>query len=81
VPSILVPYPYAADDHQTKNAAIFDKAGAGIMIKETDLSPEELTLQVGRLVQDKEHHAKMQSAARTMAHPRAASAIADALEG
>ena len=81
VPSILVPYPYAADDHQTKNAAIFDKAGAGIMIKETELSPEELTEQVGKLIHEKEYHARMQSAARAMAHPRAASAIADALEG
>lgn len=80
VPSILVPYPYAADDHQTKNAAIFDKAGAGIMIKETDLSPEELTLQVSRLVREKEHHSKMQTAARRMAHPKAACAIADALD-
>jgi UDP-N-acetylglucosamine--N-acetylmuramyl-(pentapeptide) pyrophosphoryl-undecaprenol N-acetylglucosamine transferase len=80
VPSILVPYPYAADDHQTKNAAIFDKAGAGMMIKETDLSPEELTDQVRRLIQDKEHHQKMETAARTMAHPKAAVVIADALE-
>lgn len=80
VPSILVPYPYAADDHQTKNAAIFDKAGAGMMIKETDLSPEELTEQVRRLIQDKEHHDKMEAAARGMAHPKAAVAIADALE-
>ena len=30
VPSILVPYPHAAEDHQTRNARIFDKAGAAI---------------------------------------------------
>jgi UDP-N-acetylglucosamine--N-acetylmuramyl-(pentapeptide) pyrophosphoryl-undecaprenol N-acetylglucosamine transferase len=30
VPSMLVPYPHAAEDHQTRNAEIFDKAGAAI---------------------------------------------------
>ncbi len=80
VPSILVPYPHAADDHQTKNAAIFDKAGAGIMIKETDLSPEELTSQVRRLVTDQRVHDRMKAAARKIAHLDAASKIADTIE-
>lgn len=80
VPSILVPYPYAADDHQTKNAAIFDKAGAGVMVKETDLSPEELTDQVRRLTKDRKRHGKMQTAARKLAYPHAASIIARAIE-
>lgn len=80
VPSLLVPYPHAADDHQTKNAAIFDRAGAGIAIKETDLSPEELTDQVRRLVTDADHHARMQASARKLAHLDAAARIANTIE-
>jgi UDP-N-acetylglucosamine--N-acetylmuramyl-(pentapeptide) pyrophosphoryl-undecaprenol N-acetylglucosamine transferase len=36
LPSILVPYPYAADDHQTKNAEVFAAAGAAKVIQQAD---------------------------------------------
>ena len=80
VPSILVPYPYAADDHQTKNAAIFDKVGAGLLIKETDLSPQKLTSTVRELVQNEAKHQAMKAAAQKIAHADAAEKIADIVE-
>ena len=42
LPAILIPYPYAADDHQTRNAEIFAKAGAAVLFKEPDLEIELL---------------------------------------
>lgn len=80
VPSLLVPYPYAADDHQTKNAAIFDKAGAGLLITQTDLSPQKLTSTVRDILKDDRRRKKMQQAARKIAHLDAAERIADAIE-
>ena len=80
VPSILVPFPAAADDHQTKNAAIFDKAGAGILITETDLSPERLASTVGEIVNNIKKRDAMKAAARRLAHDDAAEEISNIIE-
>ncbi|XMO74437.1 undecaprenyldiphospho-muramoylpentapeptide beta-N-acetylglucosaminyltransferase [Roseibacillus persicicus] len=42
LPSVLIPYPYAADDHQTANAKVFADAGAALMAQEKDLDGEKL---------------------------------------
>lgn len=42
VPSILIPYPHAADNHQDKNADAFVKAGAAVKIKDQDAVPEKV---------------------------------------
>jgi UDP-N-acetylglucosamine--N-acetylmuramyl-(pentapeptide) pyrophosphoryl-undecaprenol N-acetylglucosamine transferase len=42
-PALLVPYPHATDDHQTANARVFADAGAGWLIRQSDLSPPMLT--------------------------------------
>lgn len=80
VPSLLVPYPYAADDHQTKNAAIFHKAGAGIMVPEMDLSPEKLTDTVAEVLHQEPTAQAMRQAALKIAHRNAAEVIADIVE-
>ncbi len=55
LPSILIPYPFAAEDHQTLNANIFERAGAARLLPERDASAEVLAekirslLDVGRL--------------------------------
>lgn len=41
-PSILIPYPFAAEDHQTYNATIFAEAGAALLYQQADLTPEKL---------------------------------------
>ena len=48
VPSILIPYPYAAEDHQTRNAEVFSKRKAAILMKEEELSK----LCLGKVVND-----------------------------
>lgn len=45
-PSILIPYPYAAEDHQTYNAAIFAAAGAAKVYQQADLTPDILQKEV-----------------------------------
>ncbi|MFZ4768244.1 MAG: UDP-N-acetylglucosamine--N-acetylmuramyl-(pentapeptide) pyrophosphoryl-undecaprenol N-acetylglucosamine transferase, partial [Roseimicrobium sp.] len=81
VPSLLVPYPFAADDHQTANAAIFDRAGAGIMISQSDLSPTRLADTVRSLLQNDAKRTAMQQAAKRLAHRDAAERIADVVAG
>jgi UDP-N-acetylglucosamine--N-acetylmuramyl-(pentapeptide) pyrophosphoryl-undecaprenol N-acetylglucosamine transferase len=49
MPSILVPYPYAADDHQTANAEIFEQAGAAVTKQEADLDAGELVVELTRI--------------------------------
>ena len=80
VPSLLVPYPFAADDHQTKNASIFDTAGAGIMVPQTELSPKKLTDLVRDILKSDKKRIGMQNAAKKIAHLDAAQRIADAIE-
>ncbi len=39
-PSILIPYPFAAEDHQTHNATVFVKAGAALLFRQAELTPK-----------------------------------------
>jgi UDP-N-acetylglucosamine--N-acetylmuramyl-(pentapeptide) pyrophosphoryl-undecaprenol N-acetylglucosamine transferase len=50
-PAILIPYPFAAEDHQTYNAKVFANAGAALMFQQASLTPEILTTQVLQLLQ------------------------------
>nr|WP_225914051.1 undecaprenyldiphospho-muramoylpentapeptide beta-N-acetylglucosaminyltransferase [Leptolyngbya ohadii] len=50
-PSILIPYPFAAEDHQTYNAKVFANAGAALLYPQSDLTPELLTSKVLHLLQ------------------------------
>lgn len=51
-PAILIPYPFAAEDHQTYNAAVFAEAGAAIVFQQADLTPALLTQQVFDLLEE-----------------------------
>jgi UDP-N-acetylglucosamine--N-acetylmuramyl-(pentapeptide) pyrophosphoryl-undecaprenol N-acetylglucosamine transferase len=51
-PSILIPYPYAAEDHQTYNAKVFAEAGAAVLFQQSELSPEILQEQVLALIEN-----------------------------
>jgi UDP-N-acetylglucosamine--N-acetylmuramyl-(pentapeptide) pyrophosphoryl-undecaprenol N-acetylglucosamine transferase len=42
IPSVLIPYPFAAEDHQTVNASVFERAGAGVLVPEKEASAERL---------------------------------------
>ena len=80
VPSILVPYPFAADDHQTRNAEVFAQAGAAKLVQERNLSPEQLAALATTLLRDPQRLGQMAQAARSLAMPDAAERICAAIE-
>ena len=62
--ALLVPFPSAVDDHQTKNAAIMVRRGAARIVQERDLSAEVLAGLIGELTADRTHALAMAEAAR-----------------
>lgn len=76
--AILVPYPHAVDDHQTRNAAVLVQAGAARLIAQKDLTPTVLASQLEPLSTDRTQRHHMAAQARTLARPRAAAQIATA---
>jgi UDP-N-acetylglucosamine--N-acetylmuramyl-(pentapeptide) pyrophosphoryl-undecaprenol N-acetylglucosamine transferase len=76
--AILVPFPHAVDDHQTRNAEVLVAAGAAEVIQERDLDIQLLAQHLQRLLRDRERQREMAQAARTLAKPGAAQAIAAA---
>ena len=65
MPSILVPYPFASDDHQAANAREFEAAGAAVVISDGDLSADSLWWTL-REVMEPQHLATMRAAARSL---------------
>ena len=80
VPSILVPYPTAADDHQTRNAEIFSQAGAAILMPESQLNATTLVEAVGSILSDPKKKAAMVKAANALAVRDSAAKIANIVE-
>lgn len=79
LPGILVPYPYAVDDHQTTNALWLVNADAAISIADEALSAERLATELSALLSDGERLAQMSVNARRVFKPNAARRVADAL--
>jgi UDP-N-acetylglucosamine--N-acetylmuramyl-(pentapeptide) pyrophosphoryl-undecaprenol N-acetylglucosamine transferase len=75
-PSILVPYPYATADHQTTNAAFMERAGAAVVIPDSELTAPRLAHEVGRLLADPGRLTAMARAAAAVARPHAARDVA-----
>lgn len=78
-PSILVPYPHAADDHQSSNAKALAAAGAAELIPEADLPGARLAEAACAILGDAARLDAMAAAARALAGADAADAICDAL--
>jgi UDP-N-acetylglucosamine--N-acetylmuramyl-(pentapeptide) pyrophosphoryl-undecaprenol N-acetylglucosamine transferase len=76
-PAVLVPYPHATSDHQTKNARYFEQEGAAIVVPEREL--ERIPALVRRLLEDEERLRSMRDAMRAVARPGAADDIAEEL--
>lgn len=79
VPSLLIPYPHAAEDHQTRNAEIFASSGASRLLPETTLNDQILAREVESILLHPDTAAKMQAAAKKAATPDAAATIARVL--
>ncbi len=75
-PAILVPYPFAAADHQTANARWMETGGAAVVVPDAQLSAHRLAETVDQLLDDPARVAAMGQAAAGLARPDAARAIA-----
>ena len=76
-PAILVPYPFAADNHQEINAREMADSGAALMFVQSELTPEKLADVVADLAAHPEALARMGSAMKVLGKPRAAADILD----
>ncbi len=80
LPGILVPFPYAVDDHQTHNAMALVEAGGAILIHNHELTGERMVKEVDRLLADKEKLEDMAKKAKSFDKPGAAKSICDRIE-
>ena len=79
--SIMIPFPFAADDHQRKNAEALQAAGAARMIVQQELSGERLVREIRELSQNPSLIDRMEEASKGLAHGDAAVAAVDLIEG
>jgi len=76
-PAIFVPFPRAADDHQTRNAQALEQASAALLLPQAQLTSALLAKNIIALLQDRSRLAKMSAAAKQLAHPDAGREIAE----
>ena len=79
-PSILAPFPFAADDHQTRNAEAMERAGAARLVRDAEMNGEKLVAVVAELAASSGALERMGEAARQFARPGAARRAAEILE-
>jgi UDP-N-acetylglucosamine--N-acetylmuramyl-(pentapeptide) pyrophosphoryl-undecaprenol N-acetylglucosamine transferase len=78
--SILVPFPFAADNHQLRNAEALAKAGAATLVLDAEMNGRRLFDEVSRLASEPQALERLGAAARQFARPHAAERAADVLE-
>jgi len=74
--SIMVPYPYAVDDHQTANAKYLSESGAAILMPQNDLTKENLSEILENLCGNRDQLIEMSLRARELAKPQATEEVA-----
>lgn len=79
LPSILIPFPFAAERHQHRNASIFEQAGAAEVLEESTITPESLVRLITHLLEDDRRRQRMSEAAGALLPSHAAEKIADLL--
>ena len=77
IPAILVPYPYAAENHQEFNARAVEKTGAARVILNKDLTGELLIKNIDELLSDEAGLKSMSKASKSLGRPQAADTIAE----
>lgn len=78
-PSVLVPFPFAADQHQLENAKSLERLGAAVALAQDEASPERIAASLIELARDPERRRKMADSARKAGEPGAARAVAEDL--
>jgi UDP-N-acetylglucosamine--N-acetylmuramyl-(pentapeptide) pyrophosphoryl-undecaprenol N-acetylglucosamine transferase len=76
VPAILIPFPFAADDHQRHNALDLAHSGAALILEQTDLTPERLADQIEALLTERPRRDAIAKSAKKKGRPDASAVIA-----
>jgi UDP-N-acetylglucosamine--N-acetylmuramyl-(pentapeptide) pyrophosphoryl-undecaprenol N-acetylglucosamine transferase len=76
LPAILIPLPGAPGDHQTANARVLERVGAARLVPDGELTVDRLATELDDVLADRERLAEMGRAARSVARPDAAAAVA-----
>lgn len=79
LPGILIPYPHAAEDHQTLNARIFERAGAAVLLTEPDARAGKLAETLRSMLEDATRLPAMKAKALALAPGGAAQRVADVI--
>lgn len=77
IPALYIPYPHHRDQQQFKNAAVIERAGGALILKEADFTAQSFLAPIQQLMQDPLLSAKMAVAAKSCGHPKAAQKLAD----
>ena len=77
-PVILIPFPFAADNHQEINGQYLVEAGAGLMFRQADLTGDKLGMEIKRVLEDKKLLAEMAENSGKVARPEATDTIINA---
>src|SRR2546421_8369366 len=80
LPGILIPFPYATDDHQTRNAEIYARVQAAILLKESEVSGELLARKIRELIEDPEQIQQMAANSSRLAPQDAAGRVVTTME-
>ncbi len=79
-PSILIPYPFAADNHQLLNARAMERAGAATIIEDRELTGEKLFGEIRKLIAEPGRLEAMGASAKALAKPAAVERAVNVLE-
>jgi undecaprenyldiphospho-muramoylpentapeptide beta-N-acetylglucosaminyltransferase len=79
IPALLVPYPYATNNHQEFNARALEKNGAAQVVLEAELTPEVLETRISRMLNDEKIRQTMSEASLALSKPQAVQVIVDKL--
>jgi UDP-N-acetylglucosamine--N-acetylmuramyl-(pentapeptide) pyrophosphoryl-undecaprenol N-acetylglucosamine transferase len=77
LPALLIPYPYAADDHQTTNGQYYEKGHGCKVLRQSSLSGEILAQSISECLHNPEELHRMSANMKTMAMPEATNRIVD----
>lgn len=77
LPALLIPYPFAADDHQTTNADYYLQAGGAVVFPESELNGDRLSREIADLVRDRRRLQVMAEGMQSLARPGATRKIVD----
>jgi UDP-N-acetylglucosamine--N-acetylmuramyl-(pentapeptide) pyrophosphoryl-undecaprenol N-acetylglucosamine transferase len=80
LPSILIPFPYASDDHQMRNAEVFSRADAAIVLREAELSGDLLARKLRELIGDPNKLQRMSENSGRLAPKNAAVLVVETME-